>query len=191
MPAHDGAAEGAGRSETCGASASPAALRRTGVPRCEGAGVGAVAGARGTGARRSERCLDGGRRRGRRVLPHAYTQWASWISRGYLRRSLVYPPMPRRVSAVSALPGVRTRRIRVSTDRWPHAGQREAMRGGCRAPRYRRGCAKFAPRLLRLRGECVRLEWSHEMLQHYYSRPFSGIHSPALICHIYIIWYRH
>ena len=115
MPAHDGAAEGAGRSETCGASASPAAFLRTGVSRCDGAGVGAMAGAGGTGARRSERCLDGGRRRGRRGLPHAYTQWASWISRGYLRRSLVYPPMPRRVSAVSALPGVRLRRVCVRT----------------------------------------------------------------------------
>ena len=45
MPAHDGAAEGAGRSETCGASASPAAFLRTGVSRCDGAGVGAMAAA--------------------------------------------------------------------------------------------------------------------------------------------------
>ena len=74
------------------------------------------------------------------------------------------PPPPGRVSSVPARPGVRTRRIRASTDRWRRAGPRGAMPGR-RAPRWSRR-AFYGPT-----GQCeasIRfcLEWSHEMLKY-------------------------
>ena len=66
IPALNGAAGGAGGPQQCGAAASSASFLCTGVSRCDGSGAGAAWDACGTGARRGEWCLDGGRRRGRR-----------------------------------------------------------------------------------------------------------------------------
>ena len=149
IPALNGAAEGAGGPQQRGAAASSASFLRTGVSRCGGSVVGAAWDACGTGARRGEWCLDGGRRRGRRgtaVCVHGVGNVAG--CRLKICGGRQDPPPAARVGPeCGARPGVRTRRIRASTDRWPQAGTRGAMRGR-RAPRYRRGCDKFAPRLL-------------------------------------------